>query len=608
MLQVEKYDNKNKKGCCPWHLEDTPSFIYNPKTYGFHCFGCSRNTDILDAYMHTGLTYLGALEKLFEEAKMNVAFGEKGVRTKHQYRYPKEEPLNDKSQVYEYLAKRGISKQTIDYADVREDKFGNIAFNYYDSNDVLTLVKYRPSHKIDKSKGESKAWCQKDADTSPLLFNMNRVNTSQPLLILEGEIDCLAAIEAGYTNSVSVPFGAGNFLWIKENFDWLEQFDEIIVCADNDEPGKEMQKECVSRLGSWRTKFINIPPYCYDEAKDKKIPMKDLNHVLYYQGKEAVLNLIRTAEDPGVPSVIDVSDVEDIDIDEMDGITTGIQELDSELMRLFYGTLTVLSCVPGAGKTSFLSQIICQSLEQDKNVWVFSKEMPNWMTKSWLNYILAGRHNVKKYIDRNDAEYYKVTNEAKECIKSHYSKKWYLYRDDYSNTLDALIDSMEASVRKYGTKLLILDNLMMINLGANENNEIMKQTECINRLIDFAMRYSVAVILVAHPRKLEKGADVGIYDISGTSNIANLAHRTIGLSRINKEKEQTDFDVRLTIIKDRMRGKQGRKIDLYYDVPSRRFYTNEREFGYQYSWDDKQHQKLAYPHADKDEVYGESIK
>ena len=151
--------------------------------------------------MHSGKTYLEALEELFKEANMPYAFGEKGVKTKTQYRYPKLEPLNNKEKVYSYLAMRCISKETIDNADVREDKNGNIVFNYYDTNDVLTLVKYRPSHKIDKSKGEIKAWCQKDADTTPLLFNMNKVNINQPLLICEGEIDCLAAIESGFSSS-----------------------------------------------------------------------------------------------------------------------------------------------------------------------------------------------------------------------------------------------------------------------------------------------------------------------------------------------------------------------------------------------------------------------
>lgn len=605
LLHLEKYDAVNKKALCPWHLEDTPSFIYDSKRYRFKCFGCGKNTDILDAYMYSGLTYLEAVQKLFEEAKMNIALGEKGVKTKYQYRYPHEEPINDKEHVYAYLEKRGISKATVDAVDIREDEHGNIVFNYYDSNDVLCLVKYRPSHKIDKSAGEIKSWCQKGADTTPLLFNMNRINVDQPLLCCEGELDCVAAIEAGYSNAVSVPFGANNYSWIEENFDWLEQFDSIIICSDNDEAGLKMQKECVFRLGSWRTKFIDIPPFHYDAEKNKQIPMKDLNHVLYYEGKQAVLNLIHNAKDSPVPSVQDISDIDETDLDEVDGITTGITELDAELMRLFYGTLTILSGQPGAGKTSFISQLVCNALDDNKNVWIYSREMPGWMTKSWLNYILAGGHNIKEYQDKNASTYYKVTQDAKKQINEHYRGRWTVYRDDASNKLSDIMQSMKDCVRKYGSKLLIIDNLMTLDLDSNEDNEMLKQTEAINELIYFAMKYGVAVILVAHPRKLPRDTDVGIYDISGTANIINLAHRTIGLKRLDKEKN--DHDVQLTIIKDRMRGKAGKKINLYYDVPSRRFYSNEREYNHQYKWDTQKHDLLPYPHAEEREVYGDPL-
>lgn len=605
LLHLEKYDSVNKKALCPWHLEDTPSFIYDSKRYRFKCFGCSKNTDIIDAYMHTGLTYLEAVQKLFEEAKMSVALGEKGVKTKYQYRYPREEAINGKEHVYAYLGKRGISKTTVDAVDVREDEHGNIVFNYYDSNDVLCLVKYRPSRKIDKSAGEIKTWCQKDADTTPLLFNMNRINVDQPLLVTEGEIDALAAIESGYSNAVSVPFGAGNYNWIEENFEWLEQFDSIIICSDNDDAGLKMQKECVFRLGSWRTKFIDIPPFYYDEEKGKQFPMKDLNHVLYYEGKQAVLNLIHNAKDSPVPSVQDISDIEETDLDEVDGITTGIGELDAELMRLFYGTLTILSGQPGAGKTSFISQLVCNALDDDKNVWIYSREMPGWMTKSWLNYILAGGHNIKEYKDKNSSTYYKVTPDAKKAISEHYRGKWTVYRDDASNKLSDILQSMRDCVRKYGSKLLIIDNLMTLDLDVNEDNENLKQTEAINELIYFAMKFGVAVILVAHPRKLPKDTDVGIYDISGSANIINLAHRTIGLRRLNDEKN--NHDVQLTVIKDRMRGKAGKKINLYYDVPSRRFYSNEREYNHQYKWDTLKHDPLPYPHAEEHEIYGDPL-
>lgn len=519
---MEKYDPVNKKALCPWHNEDTPSFIYDQRAYRFHCFGCSKNTDIIDAYMHTGKTYLEAVQELFKEAKIQYSFGEKGVRTKYQYRYPKAEQENNKENVYRYLGQRGISKTTIDLLDVREDSHGNISFNYYDTNDVLCLVKYRPSHKIDKSK-DIKAWCQKDADVTPLLFNMNRINITAPLLICEGEIDCMAAIEAGYTNAVSVPLGANNYGWIEENFEWLEQFDNIIICSDNDEAGIKMQKECVFRLGSWRTKFIDIPLYHYDSEKEKQIPMKDLNHVLYYEGKQAVLDLIHNAKDSPVDSVADFSDITNIDLDELDGIKTGIPELDKRLMKLFYGTFTIVTGVNGSGKSSFLSQLICNAIDEEKNAFLYSGELPNFQSKNWVNYILAGQRHLKAY-SLNGAPYWKVTPEAQKQINEYYRGRLFIYKDGYNHKVDTILKSMEDSTRKYGCKLHIIDNLTSVDLEANENTKYQKQEEFVTRLIDFAKKFNVAVVLVVHPHKIEtmrrlSKMDIKVYQLSSTSHI-----------------------------------------------------------------------------------------
>lgn len=623
VLQLEKYDAVNKKALCPWHLEDSPSFIYNPKTYSWHCFGCGKNTDIIDAYMHTGCTYLEALQKMFDEAKMPISFGEKGVKTKYQYRYPHEEPINGKEHVYEYLNKRGISQKTIDACDVREDQHGNIVFNYYDTNDVLCLVKYRPSHKIDKSKGEIKAWCQKDADTTPLLFNMNRVNILQPLLITEGEIDCMAAIEAGYTNAVSVPLGANNYGWIEENFDWLEQFDSIIICSDNDEAGLKMQKECVFRLGSWRTKFIDIPLFHYDEEHDKQIPMKDLNHVLYYEGAQSVLNLIHNAKDSPVDSVSDFADITNIDLDEIDGIKTGIPELDNRLMKLFYGTFTIVTGVNGAGKSSFLSQLICNAIDEDKNSFLYSGELPNFQSKNWINYILAGQRNVREY-NFGGTTYWKVTPEAQKDIDSYYKGKLYIYKDGYDHKASSILKAMEDTTRKYGCKLHIIDNLTSVNLEANEQNKYQKQEDFVTKLIDFAKKYNVAVLLVVHPHKIEQMRRLSKMDIQGISAIIDLAHRILSLYRVTADdkkgtpkrngcgwyKEPIKYDVLCDILKDRLMGFEGSSAGLYYDKPSRRFFTDEESLDHRYRWDTNEYDsplpftpRQLYDDAEE-EVYG----
>lgn len=618
-LGITDFDEKNMKCCCPFHQEDHASFIYNKKAFNFRCFGsCGRSYDILDVFMYKGATYAEACKKLFELAEMPYSFGELGVKTKRHYRYPHEVPCTDKSKVYAYFEQRKINRETLDALDVRQDSEGNAVFNYYDTNDVLTMVKYKPSHKVQH--GQAKCWCQQNSDTAPLLFNMNRINVNSPLLICEGEPDCLSAIEAGFKNAVSVPLGSSNLHWIDENLEWLDQFESIIICADNDDAGVKMQKECVPRLGSWRTKVVDIPAIPIGNTGRVT---KDLNEILYVCGKDKVLELILDAKDSPVPSVADLSDVEPTEYEDVDGVTTGLKAIDDELMRLFFGTLTIVSGQPGSGKSSLLTQLACNSLDNDIGTWLFSGELPNGVEKSWFNYIFAGPRNITDAISRRGNPYKKISTTTLAEINKTYKGRWHIYRDDYDNTLDKLIASMTDTVRKYGARCLILDNFMCIDTETSEE-ELRSQTDTIKKLIEFAKKYQVAVILVCHPRKMDAGTNVGIYDIAGTSNIVNLAHRTIGLRRVTdaerenaakyseKRRQLLKYDVIVTIVKDRMFGRQNIDVGLYYDPASRRFFSDMDEYDRRFSWDKKEYkeslplppQLLAEERASEDEAFG----
>lgn len=618
-LGITDFDEKNMKCCCPFHQEDHASFIYNKKAFNFRCFGsCGRSYDILDVFMYKGATYAEACKKLFELAEMPYSFGELGVKTKRHYRYPHEVPCTDKSKVYAYFEQRKISRETLDALDVRQDSEGNVVFNYYDTNDVLTMVKYKPSHKVQH--GQAKCWCQQNSDTAPLLFNMNRINVNSPLLICEGEPDCLSAIEAGFKNAVSVPLGSSNLHWIDENLEWLDQFESIIICADNDDAGVKMQKECVPRLGSWRTKVVDIPAIPIGNTGRVT---KDLNEILYVCGKDKVLELILDAKDSPVPSVADLSDVEPTEYEDVDGVTTGLKAIDDELIRLFFGTLTIVSGQPGSGKSSLLTQLACNSLDNDISTWLFSGELPNGVEKSWFNYIFAGPRNITDAISRRGNPYKKISTTTLAEINKTYKGRWHIYRDDYDNTLDKLIASMTDTVRKYGARCLILDNFMCIDTETSEE-ELRSQTDTIKKLIEFAKKYQVAVILVCHPRKMDAGTNVGIYDIAGTSNIVNLAHRTIGLRRVTdaerenaakyseKRRQLLKYDVIVTVVKDRMFGRQNIDVGLYYDPASRRFFSDMDEYDRRFSWDKKEYkeplplppQLLAEERASEDEAFG----
>jgi twinkle protein len=143
----------------------------------------------------------------------------------------------------------------------------------------------------------------------------------------------------------------------------------------------------------------------------------------------------------------------------------------------------------------------------------------------------------------------------------------------------------------------------MLDLECNETEKNNAQTKLVNDLIKFASKFNVSVVLIAHPRKTQDmRSDIEMYDIAGSSNIINLAMRSIGLRRVSKKEQEDDknpfrkYNVVLTIMKDRLLGKADVQMGLYYDVKSRRFFTDYAEFDHIYKWDEKQYtDKIPYP-------------
>ena len=594
------YNEKTKAASCPFHEDNTPSFIWNEKSNNFHCFGCNVNFGIIDLYMEQGLSYLEAVQKLFEKTGIEYNFGEKGLASKPSYVYPKREEEHDMTQVIEYWGKRGISEKTLKYADIQADKFGNTVFNYYNDSDVLMNVKYRPSHKI--KKGEPKCWFQKGTGFTPVLFNMNKCDPSKPLFIQEGEGDCLSVIEAGYTNVVSVPNGSQNMQWIEENWDWLEQFPKIIIWSDNDEPGIKMRKEAIHRLGSWRTYYIEITDHVPDEYAEKHPELKgklikDANELLFYYGKDKVLSYLNNPLELPIENVTDLSTAEDFDIDSAEGLYTGIEDLDNQIYKLVFGTVNIITGKSGEGKSVFVNQIaICQALQQGYDVFVFSGELPTPHLKNWVETNMIGRENIEM---RNG--HVRVFNpEARKKMRKWYSGRVMVYDDSYDTTAKALLIKMEEMARKFGTKVFLIDNLMMVDLECSEEGRLQAEKDFIKSLIFFAKKFNVLVFLVAHPRKIGGELRVTKEDIAGSSNIVNLAHMVFSVHRYTeKEKEgemnnkgdylkghePKEYDSVVEVLKNRITGLLP-ECELYFDYNSYRFYKTPKELWMRYKWND----------------------
>jgi twinkle protein len=595
-LNIEGWDDKHKQGICPFHTKDgepesTPSFKWNPKDSAFKCFGCNERYGIVDHYIkNRGMSYRNAVKQLFSDTDTPYDFGETKLKN---YSYPNPEQREDLAKTIAYLNKRKISENTIRTHDVAQDMQGNIVFEYYDQNDTLLTSKYRPSYKVEK--GNSKNWSQKDADTTHILWNMNRVSFDKPLHISEGEIDALALIEVGITNSVSIPFGAGNTHWIEENWNWLDQFSEIILCADNDEAGEKLLNEAIPRLGEWRCKTITYPMLPTGEVSN------DLNEILYYLGGDQLYEIIEAATDVPITNVADLADIPDIDLSKAMGIKSGIKELDKRIAKFYMGTLSIWTGINGSGKSTLLNQVcVAEPTNQGFKSFLFSGELSPSQLRNWIEYPMAGGANIEEHkVAEDQPTFFKVKPSAKEMMREWYRGQIYIYTDEIDRSAKTLIDKMEVMARKYGVKNFMIDNLMTVDISSYRgDSDFVRQKLFAIDLLRFAIKYQVVVHLVAHPRKLDFIKRLTKMDVSGSGDLTNLAHYVLAVHRVTPAEkegvingkgdvitEPVPFDAILDLFKNRPIGFQDVEFGLDFDRKSKRFYKDNNELYKQYGWD-----------------------
>lgn len=596
-LDIDQWDDRTLKGCCPFHREDSPSFVWNKKENYFKCFGCGTTFGIVDHYQKQGLSYIEAGKKLLIENE--VEFNEYELQSTSKenlfknYKFPKEELNEDKVNVLKYLELRGISEETANYCGIKEDNNKNIVFEHRDIDGRLLATKYRPA-----SKKKIMFW-QKGADTCPILYGVDKIDISKPLLIVEGHMDRLACVEAGYMNTVSIPHGANDMNWVEFNWDWLENFENIILWYDDDEVGQKNIKELSIRLGEHKIKIVEgshiiknkIRDFYKKLAKNSNIDKIDANNVLLACEKKEVLNLINKAKDVPIKNVSSLMDAEDFDIRKVKTASTGIKDLDKYIFGYIEGTLNLFTGFTASGKSTFILQsTILDAVESGFDTFIFSGELMKSQLKNWTVTQSAGRNHLIEWDNGSDKpKTYTVTNQAKVIIEDYYREKVQNYDDTLIVKPEDIISKMETLRKKRGIKNFIIDNMMMMELDiVKYGTELNAQKAFIIQLLEFTTKYGCMTHLVSHPKKPDgSGNPVTEYDILGSSNIPNLAHRIFSVRRVNKNKNPDDpYDAYICVLKDRILGVSKREIGVYYDVASRRLYGDNDDVNKKYAWDD----------------------
>lgn len=513
-------------------------------------------------------------------------------KTYRKFKTPKEK-IVPKPPAIEHLGKRGISKEVVEKYEIttKNGRDDVLVFPFYDENGVLQFIKYRDAlffkgksykNKEGEEVSASKEWCEKNC--KPILFGMKQCNDKYDTLILtEGQCDSLAVATAEYENVVSVPTGSVGFTWVPYCFNWVSKFDEIIVFGDY-EKGKMSLLEDVQKRFPNRIKHVR-----YEDYKD----CKDANEILLKYGIEQIKVCVENAEMVPVKRVIELADVESVNIYELPKLKTGLRLLDQFLYGgLPFGNLVLIAGKRGEGKSTFGSQILGQAIEQGYSSFAYSGELPNYLYKSWFDFQIAGRNHIIENTTSFGTVNRFITNRNQELINEWYRGKARIYDNSIiqDDEKENLLKTIEESIMQYGTKVILLDNLMtaMYIDEPRGTDKYERQGLFVNELRKIALRYDVLILLVVHKRKNGYSSDTND-EVSGTGDITNMASLTITYAKGDQSEIDKGFieesQRKIIVGKNRLFGKINTEGFISgYDEKSKRIFCDGDSMDYEFGW------------------------
>ena len=458
-----------------------------------------------------------------------------------------------------YLDKRWIEQTTA--ISVRISATGGYVWFPYSVNGEI--IRWKARSIVDKKR---QFWTalpeeQKSSWKAPF-FNQIEPYDTKYLIITEGEFDCLALIQLGAVNCVSLPNGAAAVeAAIRDNYRYLQKFKEIYIAFDMDEAGKKAAEKAMQMLPPSQVRRISFPAG-ETEPKDANDWMIDT-----CAKPDDLARLMLSALRPSCERITPLSDVSSDIFNELDiGCPSGFKKLDAILGGMRKGELTVVSAETGCGKTTFCMNLGVNLLRENKIIWINSFEMHlKTIIRKLASNILNKNFRTRDFEEQEKLEFQLWT------IKN----KIYLNSTNKGSSIQDLRKDFELAALAYQVDFIILDHLDYIYSANIKKNSLEMLDECIRELHNLALEFNVGIILVAHPRQIQGPVRaLTINDLKGSSAIKQYADNIFLLTRLDTLDPTQLNKVKLSVVKNRLFGKQG-CVNLDYNFETDT-YTEEK--------------------------------
>lgn len=401
----------------------------------------------------------------------------------------------------------------------------------------------------------------------------------EPLVICEGQLDALTAIDCGFPFAVSMPSGAqkppegrmpedldpldpndldrpnGRFGSLYHARTQLKTVKRVIIATDNDEAGVRLAAELVRRLGPGRCSRAEYPKGC-----------KDLNDVRRNHGREAVIACLNKARPYPTKGVYRLSEI--IDPGEPQIYTTGWPVFDAHC-KLAEGTFAPLTGIPQHGKSLFMVNVLVRVAQRHPvRIGLTSFESP-------IKPIIQRRLLRMALPCAFSAASVDQIAETEAWLENHFIFIEHDPTDESEEdvTIEWMLDRFHDALMRYDVKIFFIDPWNEIEHQRDfRESQSEYQNRAIRKMKAFCKRLNCTLIVAAHPTKdiHEKGKIrmPNLYDIDGSAAWRNKAD--IGLVVHREDLNANKTSVKIDKAKYEFLGKVG-FVDFQYNPILGRF-------------------------------------
>ena len=392
------------------------------------------------------------------------------------------------------------------------------------------------------------------------LFGQERFPSGgKRVLCVEGEFDALAAHQmlGGKYAVVSVRNGASSaYQDCKNNYEYLDSFEEIVFGFDNDQAGLEAMAKCAELLAH---KAKCMKP---------KNGLKDACDYLQDNQTSEYVDAFWRAERWTPDGIVSGSSL-------YEQVMTPLEHAEVKypfagLNKLTYGIrkaeLVTVTAGSGLGKSQFMREIVWHILQNtESNIGLMFLEESTRKTGLSLMSLAAN-----KPLHLPDCQ---ATQEEKDYAFNQTlgTDRVYLFDHFGSSDVDNIVNRVRYLAKVVGCDYVFVDHISIIVSAQSNGDERKAIDEIMTKLRMLVQETGISLCVVSHLKRPdskghEEGAATSLAQLRGSGSIAQLSDMVIGLERNGQAEDETERNTtRVRVLKNRFSGTTGPACNLLYD-------------------------------------------